>query len=235
MQYKVALAILSAATAAFAAPLQARDDACADLEIIFARGTTEAQGLGIVGSPLVQNVQKLVSSTTSYAVVYPASEDFVNGPTTGATDAENRLKSRTSACPNMKFVLGGYSQGAMVVHDVKVSSDIQSKIVAIAVFGDPYRTLNEAFPIDDQSNVYADCATGDPVCENGSDVTAHLSYASDTQTAANFIAQRATGTSSSSGSSSSSAASATTSSAAAASTSTSSNPFSSLLSGFGGF
>lgn len=32
------------------------------------------------------------------------------------------------------------------------------------------------------------CAAGDPVCQNGSDVSAHLSYGSDTGDAASFIA-----------------------------------------------
>jgi len=191
MHYKSILAFLSVATATLALPLEGRDDNCTDLEIIFARGTTEVQGLGIVGSPLVKGVTQLVPSTAGYAVVYPADEDFVGGPKTGASDAENRIKTRAAACPNMKFALGGYSQGAMVVHGITLSDDLKSKIASVVVFGDPYRLLNEAFPIDDQSNVLANCASGDPVCDNGENILAHLSYASNMTAAIDFVAARA--------------------------------------------
>lgn len=136
---KTLLALLPLIPTTFSAPtvpalLDARDS-CGPLEVVFARGTTELQGLGIVGTPLVSDLQKQVSGCTSYAVVYPADEDFVGGPTQGASDAESHIKTRAAACPNMKFVLAGYSQGAMVMHDVKLSADLEAKVVAIAVFG----------------------------------------------------------------------------------------------------
>lgn len=205
------LIFLALVAQALAVPLKPRDTACSPLELVFARGTTEMQGLGIVGTPLASDLAKGVSGATSYAVVYPADEDFVGSPMQGATDAENHIKSRAAACPDMKFALAGYSQGAMVVHDVKLSSDLQAKVVAVAVFGDPYRTLNMAFPVPGgTSNVYSACATGDPVCENGMDVAAHLSYATTSVgPAASFIAQKFNGgssTSTNSGSSSSASA-----------------------------
>ncbi|KAL7272789.1 hypothetical protein RUND412_004388 [Rhizina undulata] len=184
--------LFALAATTFAAPMELdeRDtSACASLELIFARGTTELQGLGIVGTPLSSNLKKLVPDLSTYAVVYPASVDFALGPVEGASDVEKRITARAAACPNMKFAVAGYSQGAMVVHSIKLSAALKSKIAAIAVFGDPYRLLMTTFPIDDQTAVYKDCASGDPVCVNGVNVLAHLSYALSTNAAAQFIAK----------------------------------------------
>lgn len=59
--------------------------------------------------------------------------------TVGQTDVVNRLKKMDKECPDMKFALVGYSQGAMVMHqaDPNIPADIRKKIVAAAMFGDP--------------------------------------------------------------------------------------------------
>lgn len=73
----------------------------------------------------------------SYNIVYPASNDFTNSPPKGAADAVAHMTQRAAACPGTKFALGGWSQGAMVVHDISssISAGLKAKIVAIAVFG----------------------------------------------------------------------------------------------------
>ncbi|KAI5803921.1 cutinase [Geopyxis carbonaria] len=190
MQFSAILALAGLSALSLAAPLEKR--ACAPLELLFARGTTEAQGLGLVGTPLAKALSSLVSGATSYAVVYPASADFVGSPPQGASDALKHMQETAASCPDTKFALGGYSQGAMVVHDVNVSAELKAKVVAVAVFGDPYRTLTSAgWPTSSTDNVYSTCAEGDPVCENGMNVMAHLSYTDKTTEAAQFIAQRA--------------------------------------------
>ncbi|KAL7275938.1 hypothetical protein RUND412_001095 [Rhizina undulata] len=190
MVSKTILSLLALAATCYAAPVEVEKRAdCASLELIFARGTSELQGLGIVGTPLSNNLKKLVPDLSTYAVVYPASVDFAIGPSTGAADVKKRITSRAAECPDMKFALAGYSQGAMVVHGVNLSVNLKAKISSIAVFGDPYRLLMSTFPINDQSAVYKDCASGDPVCDNGVNALAHLSYATDTQAAAQFIAK----------------------------------------------
>ncbi|KAL7271356.1 hypothetical protein RUND412_005895 [Rhizina undulata] len=192
MLLTTAFSLFAIAATAFAAPVDLEERAtsgCASLELIFARGTIELQGLGIVGYPLSSNLKKLVPDLSTYAVVYPASVDFAFGPGKGASDIEKRITARAAECPNMKFAVAGYSQGAMVVHSIKLSTELKSKIAAIAVFGDPYRLLMSTFPINDQTAVYKDCASGDPVCLNGVNVLAHLSYAFKTNAAAQFIAK----------------------------------------------
>lgn len=99
---------LAAASGSTVAPSA---DGCPPLELIFARGTTEPQGLGTVGSPLAKNLASLLPGATSYAVVYPASADFLGSAGKGSTDATARITARAKECPSMKFAIGGYSQG----------------------------------------------------------------------------------------------------------------------------
>ncbi len=69
-------------------------------------------------------------------------------------------------------------------------AELKSKVVAVAVFGDPYRTTSTAWPTNDPADVIKFCNIGDPVCQNGSNGIAHLAYATDgsVQKAASFIA-----------------------------------------------
>ncbi|TGZ81845.1 hypothetical protein EX30DRAFT_235070 [Ascodesmis nigricans] len=116
---------------------------CPPLEIIFARGTTEPQGLGTLGAPLQREVNALIPGTTATAVVYPASANFMASASQGSTWATDYLNKQAAACPQTKFVLGGYSQGAMVVHGVNPDASVKDRIVAVAVFGDPYRSMSQ--------------------------------------------------------------------------------------------
>jgi hypothetical protein len=51
------------------------------------------------------------------------------------------LTSQPKACPNQKFVVTGYSQGASVVRKAmpKIPESTQQNIIAIVTFGDPGR------------------------------------------------------------------------------------------------
>lgn len=93
-----------------------------------------------------------------------------------------------SQCPDTKVVLGGYSQGAMVVH-VAASQLQQNQVAAAVLFGDPLKL--ESVGSLPESKVKEFCAQGDPVCENGGNIMAHLSYGSKAQTAAQFLVQAA--------------------------------------------
>jgi cutinase len=83
-----------------------------------------------------------------------------------------RLTQQSAACPNQTFALAGFSQGARVFHLAlpKLDKSLYSKIVAIAVFGDPgQRGLgtrerpNPPFSDDFKGRIVYNCAIGDPV------------------------------------------------------------------------
>lgn len=68
--------------------------------------------------------------------------EFGRSVLVGQNELKSRLKQVSSACPQTKFVLGGYSQGAMVLSGVLDEIDA-SKIIYVATFGDPKLYLPE--------------------------------------------------------------------------------------------
>ena len=89
--------------------------ACSNVEIVFARGTNEAPGVGVTGQAFVNALQADLPGQTVdvYGVDYPASLSFQDAAQ-GVVDTTNRVESIAATCPSTKIVLGGYSQGAAV-------------------------------------------------------------------------------------------------------------------------
>ena len=89
---------------------------CPDVEVVFARGTTEPPGVGRIGESFVDTLRSRVGTKSLgvYPVNYPATTDF---PTAidGINDAGHHVESMAANCPRTKMVLGGYSQGAAVM------------------------------------------------------------------------------------------------------------------------
>ena len=202
----VALAAVAATTALpLAAPAHA--DGCNDIEVVFARGTSEDPGIGRVGGAFVDDLRGMVGGRSMgvYAVNYPASYDFL-AVADGANDASAYIQNIANNCPNTKIVLGGYSQGAAVV-DVVTAIPVPGigftnplppfagdHIAAIAVFGNPSAKIG--LPLT-SSPVFGGraidlCSPGDPICSSGDNVPAHRSYGPDGSAwqAATFVANR---------------------------------------------
>jgi cutinase len=212
MRIRLCLAALSlvggAGLATLSAP-SATAAACSDVEVVAARGTFEPGTLGfIVGDPVLSALQKKATgkSLSSYKVNYPADLSPTSAAQ-GNMDLVNHVKSQAAACPNQKFVLVGYSQGANVVdNSIGISSAgavvgspivatlpaaVEPKVSAVLLFGNPIRALGKSVTGTYQSRSLDICAKGDPVCESGGgDVGAHLSYRDDADAAATFAAGR---------------------------------------------
>ncbi|PWY61885.1 cutinase-domain-containing protein [Aspergillus eucalypticola CBS 122712] len=164
---------------------------CKELTFIFARGTTEIGNMGtVVGPEVASELATLTGNqVTVQGVNYPADwEGNASLGSSGGPTMASYVKEALQECPNTKVVLGGYSQGAMVVHYAanELSADQLSGAV---LFGDPLKM--ESVGKLSSSKVKEFCATGDPVCENGFNVMAHLSYGSDAKEAAEFLVQAA--------------------------------------------
>ena len=89
---------------------------CPDIEVIFARGTNDPPGIGLVGQGFVDALRSKVAPRTVgvYAVNYAATFNFLRAAE-GATDANNHAQFMANTCPNTKLVVGGFSQGAAVI------------------------------------------------------------------------------------------------------------------------
>ncbi len=179
--------------------------ACNDVEVVFARGTSEAPGIGRVGDAFVSALRNQVPyrSIGVYGVNYPASYDFL-AAANGANDASAYIQNVVNTCPDTRLVLGGYSQGAAII-DVIASipfpaigftnplpPTVANRVAALAVFGNPSTKIG--IPLT-SSAIYGHksidlCNPGDPICSDGSSVPAHRAYGPDGSTAqaAAFVA-----------------------------------------------
>ncbi|KAF5392780.1 hypothetical protein D9757_001019 [Collybiopsis confluens] len=170
--------------------------ACADVIVIFARGTTESAPIGtLVGPPLQSALQSaLGSQTLSFqGVDYPASiAGFLEGgDPQGSQTMANDLTNAANSCPDAKIVSSGYSQGGQLVHNSAklISSAVAARINAVVIFGDP--DDGQAVAQIPSSKVDVDCHTGDDICAGGDLVLEpHLTYGADTPAAAQFIVSK---------------------------------------------
>ncbi len=185
-----ALLVAPAVTAPGITPT-AHAQGCPDIEVVFARGTDELPGLGRVGQAFVDSLSGRVGgrSVGSYAVVYPATYDFL-AAAGGANDASAHIQYMMANCPNTRLVLGGYSQGAAVIDIIAavpfpavgftnpLPPNAPDFVAAIAMFGNP--TTKVGLPMT-ASPVWGSraidlCTLGDPVCSPGNDIAAHSNY-----------------------------------------------------------
>lgn len=86
---------------------------CADVSVVFARGTLEQEPIGsVVGPPFQSALQTAIGSQTLsfVGVNYPASiAGFLEGgDPNGATTMAADITSTASSCPDTKIVISGY-------------------------------------------------------------------------------------------------------------------------------
>src|SRR5258705_3102374 len=174
---------------------------CPDAEVVFARGTTQAPGLGPTGDAFVDSLRARVGakSVGVYPVDYPATTDF---PTAviGITDARTHVLATAANCPHTKIVLGGFSQGAAVTGFVTANvvpdgvsaldvpapmpPDVANHVAAVALFGKPSTRFMHALndpPVTIAPAYLAKtidlCVDNDLVCDShGTSFSAHNEY-----------------------------------------------------------
>ncbi|MGB3486412.1 MAG: cutinase family protein [Mycobacterium sp.] len=193
-------------------PTAGAEPPCPDVEILFARGTSEAPGIGRVGEALADSLRAQAGGRTvgTYGINYPATYDFL-GAADGARDATNRIQLMAQQCPGTRIVLGGYSQGAAVIDmlagipplgnrvgDVgsapPLPSNVSGNVAAAAVFGNP--SAKFGVPLSGSGGFAGRaidvCNEGDPICSDGRNPFAHTSYERTplVPQAAGFIAAR---------------------------------------------
>jgi cutinase-like protein len=208
--YRATRIVGAVAAATWALPIAlfhlpaAAADPCPDVEVVFARGTTEPPGVGGVGQAFVDSLRSQLGgrSVGVYAVDYPASRDFDSSTPAGANDASGHIQSMAANCPNTRMVLGGYSQGAAVI-DLSTTAmppQVADHVAAAALFGGPRSAFADTLspgPLPTIGPLYAAktidlCVPNDPICSNGVDMGAHVAYVQTgmTNQAAAFAASR---------------------------------------------
>ena len=154
------MAALTISSALLAGP-PASADPCPDVEVVFARGTAEPPGLGVVGQDFVDALRAHVPnrSIAVYPVDYLASNDFSDPMqfaltvVDGIRNAGAHVQSTAATCPATRIVLGGFSQGAVVAGFVTAAAvppgvpvdlvpaplppEVADHVAAVALFGKP--------------------------------------------------------------------------------------------------
>jgi cutinase len=199
-----AMATTWAWIAVTAAIPSATAEPCSDVEVIFARGTGEAPGVGDTGQVFVDSLrtQTGAKSVSVYAVDYPASQDYANSIAAGAGDASAHAQSTAANCPNTRILLGGYSQGASVIDSITetMPPEVADHVGAVAVLGNPKSAYSASLaggPLPAIGPLYAPktidlCVQDDPFCSEGGNWLAHDFYGFTglTVKAAAFAAER---------------------------------------------
>ncbi|OBH17944.1 cutinase family protein [Mycolicibacter sinensis] len=186
-----------------ATPPPAFADPCPDVQVLFARGTDEAIGVGETGQAFVDALRPRIGerSMEVYAVDYPATNDWPTG-IQGIRDATAHIEATAANCPKTKMVLGGFSQGAAVmgfstanvipdgVEGVDIPRpmppEVADHVAAVVLFGTPNeRAMNflgqppvVIGPAYTGKTIQL-CTPEDPVCSEGMNFAAHAPGAYD--------------------------------------------------------
>lgn len=172
--------------------------------MVFARGTGEPSGVGVIGQSFVDALRSDVGDAGTigvYGVNYPASRDYATA-VEGVIDAGNHVRAVVADCPATKVVLGGYSQGAGVIALLTsdgtsvgspalpglpepLSPHLADRVSAVALFGKPSTTALSAenMPAITAGPLFAGktidlCVDGDPICsvDPNASIVPHLLY-----------------------------------------------------------
>lgn len=211
---------MAAGSLALAGQAAAEPQGCPDIQVVFARGTFEAPGVGGTGQAFVDALRAKTEgkSVDVYPVNYPASLDFATAAD-GVVDAGNKIRATVASYPDTKVVLGGFSQGAAVAAYITADAvpegfalppgltgpmdpSVADHVAAVALFGKPssgfLQMIYTGAPPITVGPGYTGktvdlCIPNDPVCSpGGGDGHAHSMYVANglVEQAAEFAASR---------------------------------------------
>ncbi|OAA73259.1 Cutinase [Cordyceps fumosorosea ARSEF 2679] len=169
----------------------ANSNGCADVTIVFARGTCDPGNVGVLAGPSFFGAvaQSLGGRTLNVqGVAYPASvSGYLNADKAAGQTMAQIVRDTRKACPSTKIVISGYSQGGLAVHNAAdaLGGDM-SNVSAAVIFGDPMS--HQPVSNIDPSNTHIVCHSGDSICDQGAIVLpTHLTYAIDAASSAAWL------------------------------------------------
>ncbi|MBQ2639100.1 cutinase family protein [Candidatus Saccharibacteria bacterium] len=136
------------------------DNDCLDFEVIFARGSGQSEedsDFRALKSALSEKIDieydisdlnypavSVANFSTALSTYLSAGEsyEFKSSVEEGMKNLKSKIEAETKRCPNKKFILAGYSQGAMVISKSLLNLN-PDKILYAGTFGDPKLYLPE--------------------------------------------------------------------------------------------
>ncbi|KAJ6479015.1 cutinase-domain-containing protein [Mycena sanguinolenta] len=191
--------------------------ACRPVTFIFARGTGESGNVGTdVGAPLIADLRAALGTANIAAQGVDYAADVLGylegGDPAGSKTMASLINQAASQCPSTQIAIGGYSQGAQLVHNAAsmLSATVTARIAAgtlypaylltnlptkclVVLFGDPDRVGRSTLPpvgTVPAANVDSFCHSGDIICTGSGGATQHLNYDLDAPAASSFIVAR---------------------------------------------
>jgi len=165
---------------------------CGPVAVLFSRGTFEPGTYGITtGSAFTTALQAALPSGTQFWGNEYNNDVFgylTGGSASGTVAMKNRAQAYVDACPNIKLVMGGYSQGAQVTHKALETSNtkVKNHVAAVVFFGDPM--AGRAIPGIPKDRIQTVCAVGDGICTGLPLVTVtHLVYTGNAASSAAWV------------------------------------------------
>ncbi|KAE8420044.1 cutinase-domain-containing protein [Aspergillus pseudocaelatus] len=121
---------------------------CASYKLIDARGTNEPQGVSTMFYPMIQNILANMTGGVSLPVEYPAAPN--QNTTSGESFVIDIITEGLYHCPDQKYAMFGYSQGASLMLNVlgQLNSSALDSIKSVILVGNPYRIPGKTSNVD---------------------------------------------------------------------------------------
>ncbi|KPI42381.1 putative cutinase 3 [Cyphellophora attinorum] len=165
---------------------------CGTVNYIFARGTTEVGNLGtVIGPGFGRALGQRMGDVAVQGVDYPANVAgfLAGGSNDGADTMAELARQSISQCPGVPIVMSGYSAQVVSKAMDQLTADEASNVGAVVLFGNP--NGNDPVPNTNAADVEVFCNVGDLICAGTATILpAHLTYGSDADEAADFVAGR---------------------------------------------
>ncbi|KXH66118.1 cutinase [Colletotrichum salicis] len=157
---------------------------CKAITMVYARGTWEPGKLGLLGPLVVGGLRSRFPSIAVEGVAYAAgvaTNALPDGADpSGVSEMKRLVRLFLSRCPKSAIIIGGYSQGAAIVHQAArgLSRAEKTQVFAAFLFGDTrFAQDGGRIPGFPSAKTIIVCNNGDEVCRGRLLVLpAHLSY-----------------------------------------------------------
>jgi hypothetical protein len=157
------LPLLQVLLASFAA---VRAQSCSPYRLVWFSCTGSGNEMDSVGNAVLSSLQAKGLNADGRFVNYPANRPRDQSTQEGATQLASDMSTYANDCPDQTFILGGYSQGVIVLHRASLPQNIIKRVAAVTVFGDPV-PKSSFYPICETHRAAATCGALDTWCNGG--------------------------------------------------------------------